>query len=221
LCDDEGFFEATAEDGVAPPKHDLFDRMSYGIAATRTRLWTFEDFKNHAYCPAQTSRLGPRILPLEKCSALGSSGLYLFLVLVGTLSGFEWKRSEKNENDRKRWNLNAGHLLLAEEHQLARAVVMKNEFAYLCIEDPTAPGAIWINSYGSGVYMMKAFMDEVRFEQGGTVVHMRKKSGNTQLTGWGTCDEGRHGNNNRLRTERTLSRNCSCSIGRKDDGTGT
>ena len=31
--------------------------------------------------------------------------------------------------------------------------------------------------------MMKAFMDEVRFEQGGTVVHMRKKSGNAQLTG--------------------------------------
>jgi hypothetical protein len=28
--------------------------------------------------------------------------------------------------------------------------------------------------------MMKAFMDEVRFEQGGAVVHMRKKSGNIQ-----------------------------------------
>ena len=31
--------------------------------------------------------------------------------------------------------------------------------------------------------MMKAFMDEVRFEQDGAVVHVRKKSGNTQLTG--------------------------------------
>ena len=36
------------QDGVAPPKHDLFDRMSCGIAATRRRLWTFGDFKNHA-----------------------------------------------------------------------------------------------------------------------------------------------------------------------------
>jgi hypothetical protein len=27
---------------------------------------------------------------------------------------------------------------------------------------------------------MKALMDEVRFEQSGTVVYMRKKSGNTQ-----------------------------------------
>ena len=30
-----------------------------------------------------------------------------------------------------------------------------------------------------------------------------------------------YGNNNRLRTERTLSRNCPCSIGRKDDRTRT
>jgi hypothetical protein len=42
-----------------------------------------------------------------------------------------------------------------------------------------APGAIE-STHGRGVYMMKAFMDEVRFEQGGAVVHMRKKSGNIQ-----------------------------------------
>jgi anti-sigma regulatory factor (Ser/Thr protein kinase) len=56
---------------------------------------------------------------------------------------------------------------------------MKNGFAYFCNEDPTARG-LFESTHGRGVYIMKAFMDEVRFEQGGAVVHMRKKSGNTQ-----------------------------------------
>jgi serine/threonine-protein kinase RsbW len=34
------------------------------------------------------------------------------------------------------------------------------------LPDPTAPG----------IYLMKTLMDEVRFEKGGTVVHMCKKS---------------------------------------------
>jgi serine/threonine-protein kinase RsbW len=41
------------------------------------------------------------------------------------------------------------------------------------ITDPTAPentGAV----HGRGVFLMKALMDEVRFEEGGVVVHMRK-----------------------------------------------
>ena len=41
------------------------------------------------------------------------------------------------------------------------------------IADPTAPentGAV----HGRGIYVMKALMDEVRFEEGGVVVHMRK-----------------------------------------------
>jgi anti-sigma regulatory factor (Ser/Thr protein kinase) len=36
------------------------------------------------------------------------------------------------------------------------------------------------SSHGRGIYLMKALMDDVRFEQSGAVVHMRKKSGNTQ-----------------------------------------
>jgi len=42
------------------------------------------------------------------------------------------------------------------------------------IGDPTAPentGSV----HGRGIYLMKALMDEVRFEEGGVVVHMRKK----------------------------------------------
>src|SRR5579863_1917934 len=43
------------------------------------------------------------------------------------------------------------------------------------IADPTAPenqGSI----HGRGIYLMKALMDEVRFEGGGVVVHMRKST---------------------------------------------
>jgi serine/threonine-protein kinase RsbW len=44
------------------------------------------------------------------------------------------------------------------------------------ITDPTAPentGAV----HGRGVYLMRALMDEVRFEEGGVVVRMRKSTG--------------------------------------------
>jgi serine/threonine-protein kinase RsbW len=44
------------------------------------------------------------------------------------------------------------------------------------IADPTAPenqGSI----HGRGIYLMKALMDEVRFEEDGVVVHMRKSTG--------------------------------------------
>src|SRR6202046_5329178 len=44
------------------------------------------------------------------------------------------------------------------------------------IADPTAPenqGSI----HGRGIYLMKALMDEVRFEEAGVVVHMRKGAG--------------------------------------------
>src|SRR5258707_8144416 len=44
------------------------------------------------------------------------------------------------------------------------------------IADPTAPentGAV----HGRGIYLMKALMDEVRFEEGGVVVYMRKSTG--------------------------------------------
>jgi serine/threonine-protein kinase RsbW len=44
------------------------------------------------------------------------------------------------------------------------------------LPDPTAPGGIE-SSHGRGIYLMKALMDEVHFENGGAVVHMRKKSG--------------------------------------------
>ena len=44
------------------------------------------------------------------------------------------------------------------------------------IADPTAPenrGSI----HGRGIYLMKALMDEVQFEEDGVVVHMRKRTG--------------------------------------------
>jgi serine/threonine-protein kinase RsbW len=46
------------------------------------------------------------------------------------------------------------------------------------VTDPTAPqntGSV----HGRGIYLMKALMDEVRFAEGGVVVHMRKSVGQT------------------------------------------
>jgi serine/threonine-protein kinase RsbW len=42
------------------------------------------------------------------------------------------------------------------------------------VPDPTQPGNIY-STRGRGIYLMKAFMDEVRFEHGGSVVRMRKR----------------------------------------------
>ena len=43
------------------------------------------------------------------------------------------------------------------------------------IADPTAPENTR-SVHGRGIYLMKALMDEVRFEEGGVVVHMRKST---------------------------------------------
>jgi anti-sigma regulatory factor (Ser/Thr protein kinase) len=42
--------------------------------------------------------------------------------------------------------------------------------------DPTHPGNTR-SVHGRGIYLMKALMDEVRFEEGGVVVRMRKGAG--------------------------------------------
>jgi len=41
------------------------------------------------------------------------------------------------------------------------------------VPDPTAPEQL-MSTHGRGIYLMRALMDEVSFEEGGTVVHMRK-----------------------------------------------
>ena len=43
------------------------------------------------------------------------------------------------------------------------------------IADPTVPESIG-SVHGRGIYLMKALMDEVRFEEGGVVVQMRKSA---------------------------------------------
>jgi serine/threonine-protein kinase RsbW len=54
--------------------------------------------------------------------------------------------------------------------------------------DPTIEGNIQ-SSRGRGVYLMKALMDEVHFERGGSVVHMRKKSTIPKAHYRGSSDE--------------------------------
>ena len=43
------------------------------------------------------------------------------------------------------------------------------------IQDPTTPKNR-LCTHGRGIYLMKALMDEVYFDEGGVVVHMRKKA---------------------------------------------
>jgi serine/threonine-protein kinase RsbW len=43
------------------------------------------------------------------------------------------------------------------------------------VPDPTAPENIR-SVHGRGIHVMRALMDEVHFEEGGTVVHMRKRT---------------------------------------------
>ena len=62
------------------------------------------------------------------------------------------------------------------------SIAVKDEgqgFDSNAVPDPTAPGAIE-SSHGRGIYLMKALMDEVHFEDAGAVVHMRKKLGDTE-----------------------------------------
>ena len=48
------------------------------------------------------------------------------------------------------------------------------------LADPTAPENIG-SVHGRGIYLMKALMDDVRFEEGGVVVRMRKSASKRQL----------------------------------------
>ena len=47
-------------------------------------------------------------------------------------------------------------------------------FDTVTLPDPMAPEN-WLRTSGRGIYLMKALMDEVRFEKGGALVYMRKK----------------------------------------------
>jgi serine/threonine-protein kinase RsbW len=48
-------------------------------------------------------------------------------------------------------------------------------FEYDSVPDPTSP-ANRLQPRGRGIYLMRTLMDEVQFEQGGSVVHMRKRA---------------------------------------------
>jgi serine/threonine-protein kinase RsbW len=57
------------------------------------------------------------------------------------------------------------------------AITIRDEgmgFDVKAVPDPTAPEN-QLSTHGRGVYLMRALMDEVSFEDGGTVVHMAKK----------------------------------------------
>ena len=47
------------------------------------------------------------------------------------------------------------------------------------VPDPTAPEN-WLSAHGRGIYLMQALMDEVKFEERGTVVKLRKQSNSSR-----------------------------------------
>ena len=56
------------------------------------------------------------------------------------------------------------------------SIMVKDEgrgFDITKMSDPTAPQNI-ASVHGRGIYLMKTLMDEVRFEEGGVAVHIRK-----------------------------------------------
>jgi serine/threonine-protein kinase RsbW len=57
------------------------------------------------------------------------------------------------------------------------SIVVRDEgsgFSGTEIPNPTATEQL-LSMHGRGIYLIKSLMDEVHFERGGTVVHMRKK----------------------------------------------
>ena len=69
----------------------------------------------------------------------------------------------------------AVNLMKSQSRQRTR----DEDLTLIKIADPTAPennGSI----HGRGIYLMKALMDEVRFEDGEVAVHMRKSTGKAE-----------------------------------------
>jgi len=62
------------------------------------------------------------------------------------------------------------------------------------LPDPTTPENIG-SVHGRGIHVMKALMDEVRFEEGGVVVHMRKSAAEAPkaVSQGSTCEPGELG----------------------------
>lgn len=74
------------------------------------------------------------------------------------------------------------HIRCRCEAEVEVSIVVRDEgqgFDTNALPDPTAPGAIE-SSHGRGIYLIKALMDDVHFEDGGAIVRMRKKSGNSE-----------------------------------------
>jgi hypothetical protein len=65
--------------------------------------------------------------------------------------------------------------LLSGRHAVWNAEEMRNLFPATNLADPTDVANI-NSTHGRGIYLMRALMDDVHFEQGGTEVHLRKSS---------------------------------------------
>ena len=79
-----------------------------------------------------------------------------------------------NQNDpRKRVHV---HCRCTREGEVSITIQDEGRgFEYEAVPDPTSPDN-QLRTPGRGIYLMRTLMDEVDFEQGGSVMHMRKKA---------------------------------------------
>ena len=79
-----------------------------------------------------------------------------------------------NQNDpRKRVYVNCR---CTTDGQVSITVVDEGKgFGHDAVQDPTSPSNRQ-KTHGRGIYLIRTLMDEVDFEQGGSVVHMRKRA---------------------------------------------
>ena len=143
------------------------------------------DLHNGAPCiqtelslPSEVAAISPFVdnlmLLIEKCRCAPGSESDIEIALREALTNAV---IHGNHEDRRK----QVHVSCRCEAEQEVSIVVRDEgqgFDSNEVPDPTAPGAIE-STHGRGIYLMKALMDEVRFEQSGAVVHMRKRAANT------------------------------------------
>jgi serine/threonine-protein kinase RsbW len=154
-------------------KTDEFRRV--GLQVTKAHNQSAPCIELQRSLPSEVSAISPFVdglmLLLSECGCVaeGESGVEIALreALANAIIHGNYENPGKHVHVRCR----------CEPSEISIAVKDEGEgFDVTKIADPTAPentGSV----HGRGIYLMKALMDEVRFEEGGVAVHMRKSTG--------------------------------------------
>ena len=125
--------------------------------------------------PSKVAAISPFVdklmLLIRKCGCVPESESDVEIALREALANAIVHGNHENPGKRVhvRWRCGPSEISIAVKDEGRGFDVNK-------IPDPTAPESTG-SDHGRGIYLMKALMDEVRFEEGGVVVHMRKSTG--------------------------------------------